>query len=220
MKAFRLSTSNYYVSNTQVNRDKLAELRLFLESVGFQLFTLTQAKDATTQFALTAQVEDMLQERIADVQSKVTEWKSKNRVHGRSEKAVLDELASILTDAKELESSLETELQSIKDELKVVEQEAQLILSNQAPSDLNPVCYEYFKGILADPNNIGAQTADGDVYMVSISDENKAFCTSSGVKKYAERVINSLGYWAFMSSGLILLRPLSELTNLGTKVAK
>ena len=56
MKAFRLSTSNYYVSNTQANVAKLSELRLFLESVGFQLFTLTQAKDTATQFALTEQV--------------------------------------------------------------------------------------------------------------------------------------------------------------------
>ena len=218
MKAFRLSTSNYYVTNTSSNVSKLAELRLFLEQVGFQLFTLTQAKDTLTQQALTTQVEDMLGERIADVQSKVTEWKSKNRVHGRSEKAVLDELASILADAKELESSLETELQSIKDELQDVEQEAITILSSQAPKDFNPLCYDYFKSVIDDESNVTGTTEHGAIYMVSIGQDNQDFFTKSGgdVKKYVKRVLHGLNKWAFVTSGLCIIRPLAEIESLGS----
>ena len=213
MKAFRLSTSNYYVMNNARNQALLTELRTFLESVGYNLYTLTQAKDSNTQAALSAQVQDMLGDRLSEVNAKVQEWRSKNRVHGRSETSVMSELGDILTDAIELEKNLETDLKDLKSQLEAIRTEAEDILSGQAPSGVNPAVYAYFKKALVEEKSL-AVTEKGMKFMITVGEDERDFLVGNKLKVEVEKALRDLGYYAFSYANMIIINPLAELEGL------
>lgn len=211
MKAFRLSTSNYYVMNNEANQAYLSELRSFLEAIDYKFFTLTQAKDGFTQQALTSQVEDMLGSRINEVNEKVQEWRTKNRVHGRSENAVMTELSSILVDAQELEKNLETDLKDLRAKLESITNEAEDILNGQAPSGINPAIYGYWKSKLVEENAI-AVTDAGMKFIVTLEEENKeSMLVGEKLKTEVSKILKELGYYGFAFDGMVIVNPLKEL---------
>lgn len=212
MKAFPVSTSNYYVANNSRNQTLLSELRTFLESIQYKLFVLTQAKDSQTQEALSDQFNSILSERLQSVQNKVDEWRYKSRVHGKSEEAVLSELGSILTDAMELESSLETELKDLKSQLSTVRQEADLILNSQSPSGINPAIFEKIKQMVqTESMDIG----DGQkTWIFAMQDSLQGFVVGSKLRADVDKALHHLGFYGFINNGYICVKELKTLDSI------
>lgn len=213
MKAFSVATANYYVGNNQHNIDRLEELRNYLGAIGYRLMTLTQAKDMQTQEALKDQFEGILSDRLSDVGAKIDEWRYKARIHGKSEKAVLTELGNILTDANDLEQSLEVQLTTLKDKLTKMREEAQLMLDSQAPSGINAIVYEQLKSMLV-PENMQEVEGLGKSYLFhekGIED----MIVGQKLRADVSKALNHMGYYGFVFAGasqpIIVIKELSSI---------
>ena len=212
MRRVRIARNCYYVANTPENNKLINSLENLMTNVGFTLVCLTQANDKRTKDGLTDRVENDLNDRISDVVSKVSDWKSKNRVHGRSSKKVFEELAEILSDSQEMEKALTISLKAIQDQIEAVRSEADVIISNQAPTGVNDVTYDDFQKAVNDPSNVLQQTEAGKILMLK-GDELSDHISKNGqsLKKGAIYALKSLGYYSYVAEGFVILRPIAEL---------
>jgi len=218
MDALRISSSNYYVMKSPSNIEKIDKLKNFLSMIGYEFFTLTQAKDKQTQSALSAQVQDALASRISDAEAKVKKWNSQNRVHGRSESAMLTELHDILQLAEELERNLGSDLKGIKEMTANVRNEAKSIIHSQSPAGMNTMAYNYFKTMVEDDNNIAQKESYGNTYYVKVGDDNQEFIINDSLRADAKKVVESLGFYAVVAVGCIVLKPLKSLDTLSVDI--
>jgi hypothetical protein len=210
LRAVRVTRNNYYVSQTDRNNARIECLDKFFNSIGYTLICLTQAIDTRTRDGISEQVSNTLKERLEGIQDKVTEWKSKNRVHGRSSETVLRELGDILVDTENLESNLGVTLKALKDTITTVKQEANGILDGQAPTGVLPAVFNDMKSLVSDSSKIQETTNNGNVYLFQVS-EFGDYAKGTGLQASADRALNVLGYYSYVSQGYVILRPVQEL---------
>lgn len=210
LKRVRIARNCYFVTNSKENNDLIDKLDDFFSKIGYSLICLTQKNDNRTKKGLTSQIKAELDSRMAEITSKVQDWKSKNRVHGRSSKKVFEELAEILEETKGIEKALSCSLQSLQDEILQVQTEANVIINSQAPTGVNDVVYNDFKTLLGNTKNVIEDTTHGAVLMCKASDLAQ-YVKGDKLNKSAVNVLKSLGYYHFMADGIIILRPIAEL---------
>ena len=85
-------------------------------------------------------------------------------------KTVLRELSDILVDTENLETNLGVTLQSLKDTISTVKNEANGILDNQAPTGVLPAVYNDMKALIADTSRVRQTTDNGNVYLFPVAD--------------------------------------------------
>lgn len=213
MRRVRIARNCYYVANTPENNVLIDALDKLMASVGYSLVCLTQQDDQRTKKGLVAQITQDLNDRIATITDKVADWKSKNRVHGRSSKAVFEELAEIVEDTEGMEKALSISLQSLQDQIKQVQMEADVIINSQAPAGVNDLAFDDFQKILkGNGGTVLESTPHGDIIMV-IANDIKDHTNKAGdqLKKSAQQALKTLGYYSYMKDGILILRPIAEL---------
>ena len=221
MRRVRIARNCFYVANSKENNELIQSLDTFMASVGYNLICLTQKDDQRTKDGLTARIKEDLTERISDVVSKVADWKSKNRVHGRSSKKVFEELTAIFEDTKEMESALSVSLENLQKQIQSCRDEANVIIANQAPTGINTLIYDDFEKAMKRPGNLLQDTENGAIFMVSLAEkegneENASlsqYVNGDSLKKDAVRALKQLGYYSYIKDSLMILRPIAELTN-------
>lgn len=210
MKALNITKSNYYVMNTPENLVLLDRLRVFMNQVGCELLTLTQAEDKNTQAALTMQVKDAVNARLDTVKVKLDKWKADNRVHGRSENAVMSELTDILTYASELQANLKTSMTDLIESVQAAQNEANAIINSQAPAGVVPAIYTYFQSLMVE-DNVFDTGENGSSYMFNIDLSNSDLIENNTLSKEATKALKSLDYYGFMANNVVMIRPIAEI---------
>ena len=171
---------------------------------------MTQAIDIRTRDGISKQVQNTLNKRLEGISDKVSEWKDKNRVHGRSSETVLRELSDILVDTENLESSLDVTLKTLKETIQKVKDEANGIITTQAPTGILPAVYSDMKNFIADSSKIQKQTDHGNIYLFKVEDFG-GYSKGTSLQASANKALANLGYYAFVSEGFVVLRPTKEL---------
>ena len=209
LRSCRITRNNYYVAQTTENNALINSLESFFSSVGYELVCLTQAMDGRTRDGLTSRASRDLQSRLEDVHKKISDWKSQNRVHARSQDTVITRLGEIMTDAEALEKSLGSDLQTLRDAINNAKLEAMGIISTQAPAGVAPAVYTTIKGMLTD-DKIMQRTDHGNVYLFK-QDLFSDFIKGNSFTAQADRATAALGYYSYVAQGLVILRPRKEL---------
>tara|TARA_Y100000593_G_C4314564_1_gene340161 strand:- start:907 stop:2097 length:1191 start_codon:yes stop_codon:yes gene_type:complete len=210
LRSYRITRNNYYVAQTSENNDLINSLENFFGSIGYELVCLTQAMDGRTRDGLSNRASRDLQGRLDDVHKKIGDWKSQNRVHGRSQETVITRLGEIMTDAEGLESALGTDLKSLRDAITAAKQEALGIINSQAPAGVAPAVYSTIKAMLTD-DRIMQKTDHGNVYLFK-QELFKDFIKGNAFTAQADRATAALGYYSYVAQGLVILRPRAELS--------
>lgn len=210
LRAIRVTRNNYYVSQTERNNARIECLDKFFNKIGYKLICLTQAIDTRTRDGISQQVSNTLKERLEGIQDKVSEWKSKNRVHGRSSETVLRELGDILVDTENLESNLGITMQALKDMISSVKDEANGILDNQAPTGVLPAVFDDMKKLIADTSKVRETTDAGNVYLFPVGDFGE-YAKGTSLQASADKALNVLGYYSYVAQGFVVVRPVAEL---------
>ena len=213
MRRVRIARNCYYVANTPENNALIDSLDKLMTSVGYNLVCLTQQDDKRTKQGLVAQITEDLNSRLSTVTAKVSDWKSKNRVHGRSSKALFEELAEILEDTEGMEKALSISLTNLQDQITQVRMEADVIIAGQAPTGVNDLAFDDFQKILkGNGGTVIESTPHGDIVMV-LAKNIKDHTNKQGdqLRKSAVEALKSLGYYSYMKDGILILRPIAEL---------
>ena len=218
MRRVRIARNCYYVANTPENNVLIEALDKCMSSVGYTLVCLTQKDDQRTKKGLVAQITEDLNDRIQTVTGKVADWKSKNRVHGRSSKSVFEELAEILEDTQGMEEALSISLQTLQDQITQCKAEANVIVSSQAPTGVNDLAFDDFKSIINNPKNVLEDTVHGAIVMIT-TEVVKDYLNKdmTVLRKSAVSAMKTLGYYHFIKDQIMILRPIAELTAVASK---
>ena len=212
LQSCRVGSASYFVRQTPENDELIEKWSSFMAEIDFELFPMTLAFDKRTQSSLVSGATADMTKRLEVQVNKIAEWKKKNRVHARSRDVALRELGKLMTDAELVEDALETKLKSLTDAINSAIDEANDIIKTTAPAGISAPIFAAMSKLLEREDKVLETTPHGKVYFFLVP-EFTDFLANGKISPPARKCLRSLGYFHYIESGVVILRPLAEITN-------